>query len=148
MGQALESSPSDAEWGLLGLSASLAVAILEGKAAHCGLAFCYYRRVTALPVYEYRCGGGHHYETTEGFHAPTEHGCPTCGKKSRRQLSLPAVIFKGSGFYSTDNRKGGGSRSTGVTAASDSDGSSNGGSHDGDNGHSPSSEPKVEAAAD
>ncbi len=101
-----------------------------------------------MPVYEYRCGGGHHYETTEGFHAPTEHGCPTCGKKSRRQLSLPAVIFKGSGFYSTDNRKGGGSHSTGATAGGDSDSSSNGDSHDGDNGHSHGSEPKVEAAAD
>lgn len=101
-----------------------------------------------MPVYEYSCSGGHDYEMTEGFHAPTEHGCPTCGKKSRRQLSLPAVIFKGSGFYSTDNRKGGDSRSTSATAAGDSDSSSNGGSHDGGNGQSPSSEPKVEAAAE
>jgi putative FmdB family regulatory protein len=101
-----------------------------------------------LPVYEYRCGGGHHYEMTEGFHAPTEHDCPTCGKHSRRQLSLPAVIFKGSGFYSTDNRKSGGSRSASVTADGDSGGSSNGHSHDGDNGQPHGSEPKVEATAD
>ena len=99
-----------------------------------------------MPVYEYRCGGGHEYEKTEGFQAPTEHACPTCGKKSRRQLSLPAVIFKGSGFYSTDNRKsGGGNGRTSTTESA----SSNGHSHDGDHGHSHgSSEPKVEAAAE
>jgi len=36
----------------------------------------------------------------------TEQRCPKCGGSSRRVISLPAVIFKGSGFYSTDNRKG------------------------------------------
>lgn len=100
----------------------------------------------ALPVYDYRCAGGHEYELTEGFHAPTQHPCPTCGKKSRRQISLPAVIFKGSGFYSTDNRKSGGSNGR-SSSSSESESSSNGGSHDGDHGHSQESAPKVEAAA-
>lgn len=59
-----------------------------------------------MPTYEYRCSQGHQYEQIEGFDAPAEQTCPTCGSRSRRQLSLPAVIFKGSGFYSTDNRKG------------------------------------------
>ena len=59
-----------------------------------------------MPVYEYRCGRGHEYEKVEGFEAPAEHPCPHCGGSSRRQLSLPAVIFKGPGFYSTDNRRG------------------------------------------
>jgi putative FmdB family regulatory protein len=97
-----------------------------------------------LPVYDYRCAGGHEYELTEGFHAPTEHSCPTCGKKSQRQISLPAVIFKGSGFYSTDNRK------SGSNGRSHQNGESNGASHstDGDNGHSHDSTPKVEAAAE
>ena len=100
-----------------------------------------------MPVYDYRCGGGHEYELTEGFHAPTEHPCPTCGKKARRQISLPAVIFKGSGFYSTDNRKGGGGngRSTGTTESAPN---SNGHSHDGDQSHSKDSAPKVEAPAE
>jgi putative FmdB family regulatory protein len=59
----------------------------------------------ALPVYEYRCNGGHEYEKTEGFDAPAVQTCPDCGAEARRLLSVPAVIFKGSGFYSTDNRK-------------------------------------------
>jgi len=59
-----------------------------------------------LPTYEYRCLRGHQYERIEGFDAPAEQTCPTCGSRSRRQISLPAVIFKGPGFYSTDNRRG------------------------------------------
>jgi len=58
-----------------------------------------------LPIYEYRCSRGHQYERAEGFEAPSEHRCPSCSGRSRRLISLPAVIFKGSGFYSTDNRK-------------------------------------------
>ncbi len=81
-----------------------------------------------MPIYEYQCSKGHEYERTEGFGAPTEQRCPKCGSSSRRLISMPAVIFKGSGFYSTDNRKGqagnnGGSGSaspdSGDTAASD-----------------------------
>ena len=105
-----------------------------------------------MPLYDYKCGGGHEYELTEGFQASTAHPCPTCGKKSRRQISLPAVIFKGSGFYSTDNRKGaGGNGRSGSSSESDSTG--NGQSHgdqaagEGDRGDSQDSPPKVEAAA-
>lgn len=60
-----------------------------------------------MPVYEYRCSQGHKYEKTEGFDAPSRQTCLTCGAAARRQISLPAVIFKGPGFYSTDNRKNG-----------------------------------------
>ena len=60
---------------------------------------------------------------------------------SQRQISLPAVIFKGSGFYSTDNRKSGRSHHSGEY---------NGESHspNGDQGHSHDSAPKVEAATE
>ena len=72
-----------------------------------------------MPVYEYRCTQGHQYEKTQGFEAPSEHKCLTCGSIARRQISLPAVIFKGSGFYSTDNRKS--STSNGSASAGSSD---------------------------
>ncbi len=82
-----------------------------------------------MPRYEYRCSAGHQYERAEGFDAPSEHECPTCGTNSRRLISLPAVIFKGSGFYSTDNRKGYAS-GNGDSASSSTD-SENGKSDDG-----------------
>jgi len=71
-------------------------------------------------------------------------------------ISLPAVIFKGSGFYHTDNRKesaGGNGRSTTASDSGDSSTSTegHGNSHDSAGGHShphgTDSSPKVEAAA-
>ncbi len=105
-----------------------------------------------MPVYEYRCGTGHRYEKTEGFDAPVAQSCLTCGAPARRQISLPAVIFKGSGFYSTDNRKSGRS-GDGSSAAESGEPSA-----PATNGHSPDaaehshegtdSKPKIEATAD
>ncbi len=60
-----------------------------------------------MPVYEYRCQEGHQYERWESFEAPTEQPCPYCAGVARRLLSRPAIIFKGPGFYSTDNRRDG-----------------------------------------
>ena len=79
-----------------------------------------------MPVYEYRCTKGHTYEKTEGFSAPVTQKCTRCGARARRQISMPAVIFKGSGFYSTDNR-GSGPPSNGGSSSTSSD---NGHSHD------------------
>jgi putative FmdB family regulatory protein len=100
--------------------------------------------MATLPVYEYRCSKGHEYEKTEGFSAPTEQKCMNCGARARRVISRPAVIFKGSGFYSTDNR-GSHGRNTSTPSAS-----SNGHSHDGESkseSHT-STDSKVEAAVD
>jgi len=116
-----------------------------------------------LPVYEYRCSAGHFYEKQEGFDAPNQHKCLECGKVAMRQLSLPAVIFKGSGFYSTDNRSG--SRRNGESSSSESSSTESSGSEPsgstpaasssdekahshGPGGHSHESKPKVEAAVD
>jgi putative FmdB family regulatory protein len=65
-----------------------------------------------MPVYEYRCSKGHEYEKTESFSAPSQQKCIVCGAKAKRQISKPAVIFKGSGFYSTDNRRSSGALSS------------------------------------
>jgi putative FmdB family regulatory protein len=109
-----------------------------------------------VPVYEYRCDAGHFYEKHEGFDAPNQHKCLECAKTAKRQLSLPAVIFKGSGFYSTDNRNGnrrnGGSTSGESSDSSDSptaaSSSDDHGHSDDSGGHSHDSTPKVEAAVD
>ncbi len=92
----------------------------------------------------------------EGFSAPTTQKCTVCGAKALRQISRPTVIFKGSGFYSTDNR----GSSSGRRSESDSEpapkvdatssGSDNGHGHShGPDGHSHgSSDPKSAATVD
>ena len=59
-----------------------------------------------MPTYEYKCSNGHHYEMREGFDAPSRQPCPTCGAEAKRVLFPPPIVFKGSGFYVTDSRKG------------------------------------------
>ena len=59
-----------------------------------------------MPTYEYRCGScRHRYEKRESFEAPSLQVCPACGAEARRVLHASAIVFKGSGFYSTDSRK-------------------------------------------
>lgn len=61
-----------------------------------------------MPVYEYLCEScGHQYEKREGFEAPPLQACVVCGKRARRVLHAPPIVFKGSGFYVTDNRRDG-----------------------------------------
>jgi putative FmdB family regulatory protein len=112
-----------------------------------------------VPVYEYRCLKGHTYEKTEGFSARSTQKCTVCGARAKRQISMPAVIFKGSGFYSTDNRgsgaKGGRTSSSSDTddspasppAASSSTDNGHGHSH-GPGGHTHDSGKKLEASVD
>lgn len=94
-----------------------------------------------MPVYEYRCSKGHEYEMTQSFSASSTQKCITCGAKAQRQISRPAVIFKGSGFYSTDNRgSSGGRRGDSDSSDSKSDSKSDSApkvdaTSSGDNGH-------------
>ncbi|MBU2008239.1 MAG: zinc ribbon domain-containing protein [Chloroflexi bacterium] len=59
-----------------------------------------------MPVYEYQCGECcHTFERRQRFDEEAVAMCPSCGGKSRRVIHAPPIIFKGSGFYVTDNRK-------------------------------------------
>jgi putative FmdB family regulatory protein len=56
-----------------------------------------------LPLYEYKCGKcGNRFEKIESLSASEHPKCPKCGAKAERQLSAPAIQFKGSGWYVTD----------------------------------------------
>jgi len=56
-----------------------------------------------LPLYEYKCVKcGHRFEKIENHSASETKKCPKCGAKAGRQLSAPAIQFKGSGWYVTD----------------------------------------------
>lgn len=58
-----------------------------------------------MPVYEYRCGAcGHRFELRQGYNAASVAPCPCCQGSARRMFYPVPIIYKGSGFYSTDHR--------------------------------------------
>jgi putative FmdB family regulatory protein len=59
-----------------------------------------------MPVYAYRCEScGVHFERQQSFSDAPLKRCPECNKNTLRKVIGPVgVVFKGSGFYSTDNR--------------------------------------------
>jgi putative FmdB family regulatory protein len=59
-----------------------------------------------LPVYEYACVDcGRHMEVKQSFSDEPLKVCTYCGGKLRRVFHPVGVLFKGTGFYSTDHRK-------------------------------------------
>ncbi|MDE2860292.1 MAG: hypothetical protein OYI31_03290 [Chloroflexota bacterium] len=56
-----------------------------------------------MPIYEYQCAScDNRFELKQGFDAESTSPCTVCGSPSRRVFHIPAVIYKGSGFYTTD----------------------------------------------
>jgi putative FmdB family regulatory protein len=60
-----------------------------------------------MPTYEYECGScKFRFERKQRFDEEPVAICPKCQGKARRVIHSVPVIFKGSGFYITDSRKG------------------------------------------
>jgi len=58
-----------------------------------------------LPIYEYQCiCCPTRFELKRNFDEDDPVTCPQCGGTAQRIFSPVPVIFKGSGFYSTDSR--------------------------------------------
>ena len=58
-----------------------------------------------MPTYQYRCVDcGSERETVQKFSDPSLTECPECDGTLRKVYSAVGVVFKGSGFYATDNR--------------------------------------------
>lgn len=58
-----------------------------------------------MPLYEYECRGCQaRVERRQHFNDEPLKVCPTCGGDMRRLLYPAGIIFKGSGWYSTDSR--------------------------------------------
>ncbi len=56
-----------------------------------------------MPLYEYECTRcGKRFELLQKFSDPLTATCAACGGAAHRQLSAPAIQFKGSGWYVTD----------------------------------------------
>lgn len=92
-----------------------------------------------MPRYTYECTKcGHSWELLEGWEASRRKRCPDCRSRAQRIPRAPAIVFKGKGFYATDNRsskfekrrqeeEGGGSAEGSSGDGSSSDGSSSDG---------------------
>jgi putative FmdB family regulatory protein len=59
-----------------------------------------------MPIYEYACTAcGERTEAKQTFDDPPLTECPICGGSLRKLYSPVGIVFKGSGFYSTDAKK-------------------------------------------
>ena len=60
-----------------------------------------------MPLYDYEClTCAHRFEVRQRVSEVGNAPCPTCQSDSRRVFHSVPILFKGSGFYSTDHRKG------------------------------------------
>ncbi len=59
-----------------------------------------------MPTYQYLCSKCNlKFELKQSFSAEPTVACPECRNGARRLFVPVPVIFKGSGFYTTDSRK-------------------------------------------
>ena len=62
-----------------------------------------------MPTYEYKCKQcGHQFEVFQSITAPPLRKCRECGRNGLRRLlgAGAGIIFRGSGFYATDYKRG------------------------------------------
>ena len=58
-----------------------------------------------MPTYEYECPKcSSRFEQRRSFTDESKVKCPKCQHEARRLFSPVPIIFKGSGFYVTDNK--------------------------------------------
>jgi putative FmdB family regulatory protein len=78
-----------------------------------------------MPVYTYRCEScGVQFDIHQSFSDSALTRCPECNKKALRKVYLPVgIVFKGSGFYSTDHKSpsGNSNRSNGASKSTETE---------------------------
>lgn len=78
-----------------------------------------------MPIYGYRCKiCGHELEVLQKMSDPPLKTCPKCSGELQKILYPAGVIFKGSGFYSTDYKSGSKASGSSSTASNGSESSS------------------------
>jgi putative FmdB family regulatory protein len=92
-----------------------------------------------MPTYAYGCDNcGVRFDRYQGYDDPPLTECPECGEDALRKLFTPVgVVFKGSGFYSTDHRSPSGQGTSRRSDDSESD--------KGESSKSPKAKPGKEA---
>jgi putative regulatory protein, FmdB family len=64
-----------------------------------------------MPIYDYKCSNcNKEFEEMQSFSDAPITDCPYCKAKGtvKKVIAEPAVLFKGSGFYCTDNHSASG----------------------------------------
>ena len=86
-----------------------------------------------MPTYTYRCREcEHQFDKRQSFTEDALKECPSCGAETglRKVVNSVGIVFKGSGFYVTDNKNGknatNGSSSSNKESKESSDASQNG----------------------
>ncbi|MDR2896183.1 MAG: FmdB family transcriptional regulator [Propionibacteriaceae bacterium] len=74
-----------------------------------------------MPIYQYHCNScGRDLEIFQHMSDPTLTTCPECQGQLRKVFSPVGIVFKGSGFYATDSKKGTTAASPAVSSADSS----------------------------
>lgn len=61
-----------------------------------------------MPIYEYKCPKCGVFEVSQKITDESLTRCPNCNEKVKKLISHGVgIVFKGPGFYCTDNRKEG-----------------------------------------
>ncbi|GAA5072036.1 FmdB family zinc ribbon protein [Thermocatellispora tengchongensis] len=101
-----------------------------------------------MPTYQYACTAcGEQLEVVQKFTDDALTECPACQGALRKVFSAVGIVFKGSGFYRTDNRSSSSTASTSSKSSSSSSESKNGSSDSSSSTSSSSSSTDAKPAA-
>jgi putative FmdB family regulatory protein len=99
-----------------------------------------------VPTYQYACTEcDHAFEQFQSFSEDSLTVCPRCEGRLRKVFNAVGVVFKGSGFYRTDNRSDAKTSSTAASTGSTS-GDTSSSSSSSSSGDSSSTTTKTETA--
>lgn len=101
-----------------------------------------------MPMYTYRREDGSTFDIRQKFLDDPLETCPTTGQKVTRIVHAAGIIFKGSGFYVTDNSKATNPASPAKNAESANGNGSNGTEAKSDKAESSKSETKSESKSE
>ena len=61
-----------------------------------------------MPIYGYRCGNcGHEFEVLQKMSDAPLKTCPKCSGQLAKMVYAAGIVYKGSGYYSTDYKAAG-----------------------------------------
>jgi putative FmdB family regulatory protein len=100
-----------------------------------------------VPTYQYACTEcDHAFEQFQSFSEDSLTVCPRCEGRLRKVFNAVGVVFKGSGFYRTDNRADAKSSSTAATTGTSPGDSSSTGSSSDSSPATPATKPESKSA--